>query len=319
MPSLAAARVDADVRIDNAFAIPVIQGSAEATGLTIGSIRLDTAAVTASLVDGATQFEASARGPDLDLSGSGSLADVSGAEVIRLTRLAGTAYGFPVNIASPATVRIDGGVTSVSGVNLAVGGGTVTVNGTVGADIDLRVAMNGVAAAFLERFSPGLGASGTISGSATVTGTPAAPRVAWRIDWAGFNVAAAAEGGAAVDDARRVGRRQRHVDHARRQSRRRRRVARRHRDRALCRLGAERAGAGHRAARAAHRRLERRPRGGRHHPHRPRGDRLDQPAGDQRHLRPGRGPRRRRQRRHRRQQHQRAHPLRRLDGADRDR
>lgn len=195
MPSIAAARVDADVRIDNAFAIPVIEGSAEATGLTIGTIRLDTASITASLVDGATQFEASARGPDLDLSGSGSLADVAGAEVIRLTRLAGTAYGFPVNIASSATVRIDGGVTSISGVNLAVGGGTVTVDGTVGADIDLRIATNGVAAAFLERFSPGLGAAGTISGSATVTGTPAAPRVAWRIDWAGFNVAAAAKAG----------------------------------------------------------------------------------------------------------------------------
>ncbi len=195
MPSLAAAEVDADIRIDNAFAIPVIQGSAEATGLTIGTIRLDTASLTATLVDGATQFEASARGPDLDLSGSGSLADVSGAEVIRLTRLAGSAYGFPVNLASPATVRVEGGVTSVSGVSLAVGGGTVTVDGTVGADIDLKVAMNGVAAAFLEQFSPGLGAIGTISGSATVTGTPAAPRVAWRIDWAGFNVAAAQEAG----------------------------------------------------------------------------------------------------------------------------
>jgi len=195
MPSLAAARVDADIRVDNAFAIPVVQGSAQASGLSVGSIRLDTAAVTATLVDGATEFEASARGPDLDLSGSGSLADVSGAEVIRLTRLAGSAYGFPVNLAAPATVRIDGGVTSISGASLAVGGGTIAVDGTVGETIDLRVAMNGVAAAFLERFSPGLGASGTISGSATVTGTPAAPRIVWRIDWAGFNVAAAAKAG----------------------------------------------------------------------------------------------------------------------------
>lgn len=195
MPSLSAAQVDAEVQVENAFAIPVVRGSVEAANLNIGATRLDTVSVTATVVDGASQFDATARGPDIDLSASGSLADVSGAEVIRLTRLAGSAYGFPVNLASPATVRIEGGVTRISDVNLSVGGGTVTVNGTVGDEIDLSVAVNGVAGAFIEQFSPGLGAEGTISGSATVTGTPAAPRVAWRIDWTGFNVAAARNAG----------------------------------------------------------------------------------------------------------------------------
>ena len=255
MPSLAAARVDGEVQVENAFAIPVVRGNIEAAGVTVGSTRLDTVSVTATVVDGASQFDAAARGPELDLSASGSLADVAGAQVIRLTRLAGTAYGFPVNIASPATVRMSGGVTQISDVNLSVGGGTVTVNGTVGTDIDLKVAVNGVAAAFLERFSPGLGAAGTISGSATVTGTPAAPRVAWRIDWAGFNVAAAKDAGLPPMTLAASGAASATATTARRQPRRRRGVARRDRDCSILRRGPQCAGAGHGAARAAHRRL----------------------------------------------------------------
>ena len=83
-----------------------------------------------------------------------------------------------------------GGTTSISGVNLSVGGGSVTVNGTIASTIDLKVVVTNVAGAFIDRFSPGLGAAGTISGSATVTGTPAAPRIAWQINWTGFSVAA---------------------------------------------------------------------------------------------------------------------------------
>ncbi len=124
MPSLTATSVDGQVQIENAFGIPLVRGNAAAKGLTVGGVRLDTATVTASVVDGATQFEAAARGPELDLSGAGSLADDNGAQVIRLTRSPATPSVSRSNIASPATVRIEGGTTTISGVNLSVGGGS---------------------------------------------------------------------------------------------------------------------------------------------------------------------------------------------------
>ncbi|MBN9020742.1 MAG: hypothetical protein J0H08_01310, partial [Rhizobiales bacterium] len=195
MPSLSVSRIEAEAQIEDAFGVPMVRGRAEARALSAGSVQLDTATVTATVVDGATQFEASARGPDVNLSGAGSLANDNGAQVIGISRLAGSAFGFPVDIASPATIRLADGDIRISGVNLSVGGGRVVVSGTVADQIALDVTITNVAGAFLNRFAGDLDAEGTISGSAKVTGTPAAPRVAWRIDWSGFNVAAARNAG----------------------------------------------------------------------------------------------------------------------------
>ncbi|HET7716731.1 MAG TPA: translocation/assembly module TamB domain-containing protein [Bauldia sp.] len=190
MPSFAVARVDGQVQIENAFGIPMIRGNAEARGIDVAGVRLDTANVTASVEGGLTEFEASAKGPDLTLAGAGTLADEEGAEVIRVMRLSGTAFGFPLNVSAPGTIRLAGGTTTISGVNLSLGGGNVTVSGSVGSEIDLEIAVNNVSGAFADRFSPGLGAQGTISGSLTATGTPASPRIVWQVNWAGFSVAA---------------------------------------------------------------------------------------------------------------------------------
>ena len=67
--------------------------------------------------------------------------------------------------------------------------------GSVGTEIAVDAVIDQVAGAFIDRFADGLGAEGVISGRATVSGTPAAPRAQWRIDWTGFNVAAARNAG----------------------------------------------------------------------------------------------------------------------------
>ena len=43
MPSLTATSVDGQLQIENAFGIPLVRGNAEAKGLTVGGVRLDTA------------------------------------------------------------------------------------------------------------------------------------------------------------------------------------------------------------------------------------------------------------------------------------
>mgnify|MGYP000665994065 CR=1 FL=1 len=195
MPSVVVGRIEADVQVEDALGVPMVRGSAEASGVDIAGTRIDTARVTATVENGATEFQASARGPDLDLNGAGSLAADGSAQVVRIDRLTGSAFGFPVNLAAPATIRMDGGETTISGANLAVGGGTVRVDGSIGEEIAVDAVINQVSGAFIDRFANDLGAEGTISGRATVTGTPAAPRVQWRIDWAGFNIAAARNAG----------------------------------------------------------------------------------------------------------------------------
>src|SRR5690606_29338193 len=109
-----------------AFGAAVITGRADLGAIAAGSLVIDTAAVSASVNDGATVFEASAAGPDLTVRGTGSLALAPGATTIGIASLEGTAFGFPLDLAAPAEIAIAGGATTLSGVTLAAGGGTVT-------------------------------------------------------------------------------------------------------------------------------------------------------------------------------------------------
>ncbi len=59
-------------------------------------------------------------------------------------------------------------------MTLQTGGGSVTVDGTAGATLNINVKINNLPASLANVFAPTLAAEGTISGKVTVTGTPAA-------------------------------------------------------------------------------------------------------------------------------------------------
>ena len=191
---LVAKQADGEIHVDDAFSMPQIAGNANVSGVAIGSVRLDSAKLSATVEGATTKFEASARGPDIDLTGAGSLASDNGGQVLRISTLSGKAYGFPVQVGSPATLRL-GTETRIETASLSLGGGQVTVSGQVAPRLDLDVAIKSVSASFANQFSPGLGAAGTISGSAKITGTTANPAVAWQADWSGFSVAETSSAG----------------------------------------------------------------------------------------------------------------------------
>jgi translocation and assembly module TamB len=183
------------VRIDDAFGAPQVNGTATATAMTIGGLRLDTAEATATVEGGATRFTAAARGPDLDLSGGGSLAGAAGQQTVRIDTLAGTAFRFPVQLNQPVTISLDGSQSRIAGATLALGGGTVRVDGAVAPRLDLTVVVESVAASVANTFAPELGAEGAVSGRATVTGDPASPEIAWEATWSGLSTAATRNAG----------------------------------------------------------------------------------------------------------------------------
>ncbi len=78
---------------------------------------------------------------------------------------------------------------------LALGGGTVRVDGVVAPALNLTITLNAVAAAVVNGFAPTLDAEGTITGSARITGMAAAPTIAWQADWTGARVAATRNAG----------------------------------------------------------------------------------------------------------------------------
>lgn len=187
--TIAAGTVEGEIHIDDAFGTPLIRGNATGRAMTIGGTRLDTAEATATVGGGATRFDASARGPDLNLTGSGSLTGAAGAQVIRLDALRGSAFGLPVTLSQPVTINLGGTRAGIAGASLALGGGSVLVDGTVSPTLNLTVTAQRVSAAVVNGFAPKLGAEGTISGRATITGTTAAPAIAWTLDWSGLRTA----------------------------------------------------------------------------------------------------------------------------------
>lgn len=193
--TIAAGTIEGEIHIDDAFGTPLVRGNATASAMTIGTIRLDTAQATATITGGATRFDATAKGPDVNLTGSGSLNGTAGAQVVRLDTLLGSAFGLPVALAQPVTINFDGARSGIAGASLALGGGRVLVNGTISPTLNLVVTAERVSAAVVNGFAPQLGAEGTISGRATITGTTAAPATAWTLDWSGLKTAATSTAG----------------------------------------------------------------------------------------------------------------------------
>ncbi|MCP4379883.1 MAG: hypothetical protein GY798_00380 [Hyphomicrobiales bacterium] len=179
---------EGEVRIDDVFGTPRIAGSADASGIAAGSLQLNSAKISATVDGGSTRFSATARGPDIDLSGSGSLAADGTAQVLRIDSLSGKLSGLDVATDGPATVRL-GDTVSIDNVMMAIGGGRVAVSGQASPQLNLDVRIDNVSASIADAFSPGLGAEGTITGQATATGSTDNPKIAWQADWSGFAVA----------------------------------------------------------------------------------------------------------------------------------
>ena len=179
---IAAGAIDGTMTIADAFGVPTIRGDASASAVNVGGRRLDTVKATATGVGAATRIEANARGPDVDLSGAFRLAD----RAVTIDTLKGTAFGAPVALSQPVTVALDGGTTRVAGATLTLGGGSVRVEGAVSPQLDLTVNATALAASIVNAFSPGLGAEGSLSGRARITGTPSSPSIDWQADWTGF-------------------------------------------------------------------------------------------------------------------------------------
>ena len=126
--------------IDDAFGAPLVRGNATALGRDgRHAVRSTAARATASVAGGATRFEAAAQGPDLNLCRQRQPRRRAGAQVVRIDTLTGTAFRLPVQLNQPVTISLDGSQSRIGGATLALGGGTVRIDGAVSPRLDLTV------------------------------------------------------------------------------------------------------------------------------------------------------------------------------------
>ena len=126
---------------------------------------------------------------DLDFSGSGrglafkASGRLRGGSPIRLDLAQFTAQGAgrTIALASPATLSYGKDGLAIQNFTLRVDSGRLSLSGRAGSTLDLRATAAAVPLAALDLVSPGLGASGTADGEATIGGTPGAPSGDWRV------------------------------------------------------------------------------------------------------------------------------------------
>lgn len=124
----------------------------------------------------------------------------NGKTIVNLASFAATPRKIPVRLSAPTTITIENGKVSFQKLTIGASGGTIAVTGSAGEKLDLGVNLNALPASLANTFVPSLGADGAISGKVDVTGTSAAPVVAYDLRWANAAIAQAKSAGVGALD-----------------------------------------------------------------------------------------------------------------------
>lgn len=181
--------------VDDYLAAPVVAGTVKAAAVRSGATIVSGIDVRLTRDGAWTGFDGGATVAGIPARASGRVQVADGTTVIELASGGATVQGLELALANPSTVRIADGSARLGGLSVALGSGSATVSGTAGSQLDLSVRLDGVPASLADRFVAGLGAAGTISGTATVTGQAANPSARYELRWSGASVAQTRDAG----------------------------------------------------------------------------------------------------------------------------
>jgi translocation and assembly module TamB len=182
---LSAKNVAIDAQIANYMAAPVIAGTIRADSVVSGGTAVTGIDVDLKRDGDWTGFSGGATVKNIPAKATGRVKVANGTTTIELSSGQATVQGIRAAIAQASTVTIVNGATTLDKLVLNLGGGTATVTGKVGQALDIDANLARVPISLANSFSPGLDAAGSISGTVKVTGAPASPSVAFKIDASG--------------------------------------------------------------------------------------------------------------------------------------
>ncbi len=172
-------RITADVSLTDLYRRPVISGDAAVDQMQVAGERISRIRFNARGTPQASDvtLTATARGFDLD-----ARARVIPGERTRveLAQFGASRGRDRISIAQPATFTLVEQGVDIRGLALGLGAGRLTVDGTAGTRLDVRVAARAVPLSAAEILAPGLGLSGTLEGEASIGGPASAPTGEYR-------------------------------------------------------------------------------------------------------------------------------------------
>jgi translocation and assembly module TamB len=186
-----------DAEVEDAFGVPIANGSLDARDLVVAGFDISTLTARAEQQgDDSMRVSAESRlAIGTDIRAAGDLTRLPGGFSVTLETLGLQQEDVAAALQSPATVTLQDGAVTLTPLALDLGAGSVEAAGTVAEEIDLRVALREVPLAIANTVRPGLGLAGTVNGTANVTGSRDAPAVNFDVTAAEVAAAAARQAG----------------------------------------------------------------------------------------------------------------------------
>ncbi|MER8372023.1 translocation/assembly module TamB domain-containing protein [Mesorhizobium sp. M1406] len=181
--------------IANYLKAPAIAGSIKADSVTSGTTEIGAIGVDLKRDGDWTNFTGGATISGIPATAAGRVKIADGTTSVEISSGEATVRGIKAAIAQASTLSIANGTTRIERLALDVGGGSVTLSGTVGQTLDLAAQFSALPAALANDFSPGLDAVGTLDGTAQVTGSAAAPDVSFNARLAGVETSQTRQAG----------------------------------------------------------------------------------------------------------------------------
>jgi translocation and assembly module TamB len=187
--------LEAQGQANDLFAALQLEGNFALRNLAVGGLDILAADGTASRRGSATIISGNAALADGSATLAATLEPRGGGLVLALQTFAFSRPGIDLALAAPSTIQVQNGAARFDTLALNAGGGSATIAGIAGEQLDLRIALNAVPASLVNSFSPELGAEGRISGNVAVRGSAAAPNASFDISVADASVAASRNAG----------------------------------------------------------------------------------------------------------------------------
>ncbi|MEO3432211.1 translocation/assembly module TamB domain-containing protein [Inquilinus sp. CAU 1745] len=199
------AAADVEATLADLFGAPSIDADLTASGIEAGGQTIDsvTASAEGSFTDMAVALDVSAA--DAALSTEGGVALTEGATRIDLASLTAAYKGEELTLVQPATIALAGRDVTVDGLALSVGGGTVSLDGRYGSDMDLALTIEALPLSLARLAAPAAEVDGTLNAEARLQGSLPSPTGNFTIDVADLRVPQAADAGFTGFDIRTTG------------------------------------------------------------------------------------------------------------------
>lgn len=176
--------ISARLTIDNYLKAPAVSGTATVSELKSGDTLVSSTRLAMTTDNVWTNFDVRTQiNRDIPVTATGRVRVADGRTIVELKNAETGFQGIATSLASPATVVIENGTTTISTATLAIGGGSATVSGSVSDRLALEISLSKVSAALANRFAEDLGANGPISGPVSVRGAASNPEVNFDLNW----------------------------------------------------------------------------------------------------------------------------------------